>query len=621
MIQQLRLCLIYIKYNLKCKIMKDFTLRKRFLDSKSGTSSLFKGFVMLVVLMLMTTSSAMAQEAKFEVIDGFRYLLDSDTKTATLLPKKEGKYSGDIIMPEKVKDNDGVEYVVTSLGDECFNGCSGLTSVTIPSSVTSLGNSCFSGCSGLTSITIPSSVTSLGDGCFFYCSGLTSITIPSSVTSLGESCFSNCDGLTSIAIPSSVTSLGEQCFSGCSGLTSITIPSSVTSLGNACFVGCSGLTSITIPSSVTSLGDGCFQNCSGLTSITIPSSVTSLGNGCFYDCSGLTSITIPSSVTSLGESCFSNCDGLTSIAIPSSVTSLGEQCFSGCSGLTSITIPSSVTSLGNACFVGCSGLTSITIPSSVTSLGDGCFQNCSGLTSITIPSSVTSLGYYCFYGCSGLETVYFKGNVPTFYNDSKPDIPTTTIIKVPTEYLQGYKDSFGPNYKYIYAWNPGEAGDDNKPVTQCSTPSVSYGEGKLMFASETTGAKYHYTITDTDITSDALSENGEVSLSAAYNISVYATADGYKASDKAEATLYWINANLNTGTNINMVKTRGVVASAHDGIVTLSGLDNGEVVKFYAADGKYLGSSVAANGTASYAVSESLVIAKVGKDSIKIAMK
>ena len=50
-------------------------------------------------------------------------------------------------------------------------------------------------------------------------------------------------------------------------------------------------------------------------------------------------------------------------------------------------------------------------------------------------------------------------------------------------------------------------------------------------------------------------------------------------------------------------------------------IDNGEVVKFFAADGKYLGSSVAANGAASYAVSESLVIAKVGKDSIKIAMK
>ena len=527
--------------------MKDFTLRKKFLGSKCGTRRSFKGFVMLVVMMLMMASSAMA-----EVIDGLRYVLDSETKTATLLPKKEGKYSDDIIIiPEKVKGNDGIEYVVTTLGASCFEGCSGLKS----------------------------------------------ITIPSSVTSLGASCFYNCSGLTYITIPSSVTSLGNYCFSDCRGLTYITIPSSVTSLGFACFLNCSGLTSITIPSSVTSLGDYCFKGCSGLKSITIPSSVTSLGRYCFWECSGLTSITIPSSVTSLSDFCFNSCSGLTSITIPSSVTSLGDECFSNCSGLTSITIPSSVTSIGG-----------------------NCFQLCSGLTSITIPSSVTSLGGSCFYDCQNLETVYFKGKYCKS-NYADLSIPTTSIIKVPTEYLQEYKDAFGSDYKYIYAWNPGETGDDNKPVTQCSTPSVSYGEGKLMFACETTGAKYHYTITDTDIKSDALSENGEVSLSAAYNISVYATADGYKASDKAEATLYWIDANLDTGTNINMVRTRGVVASAHDGIITLSGLDNGEVVKFYATDGKYLGSSVAANGAASFAVNESLVIAKVGKDSIKIAVK
>ena len=550
--------------------MKDFTFKKEVLESKSGTYSILKGFVIMVVMMLMTTNSAMA-----EVIDGIRYVLDSNTKTATLLPKMEGNYSGDIIIPEKVKGNDGVEYIVASLGASCFEGCRGLTSITIPSSVTSLSESCFKDCRGLTSITIPSSVTSLGASCFSCCSALTSITIPSSITSLGYGCFSGCSGLTSITIPSSVTSLGYGCFSGCSGLTSITIPSSVTSLGDYCFGGCSGLLSITIPSSVTSLGDYCFKNCSGLTSITIPSSVTSLEWGCF----------------------------------------------SGCSGLHSITIPSSVTSLGGYCFSGCSGLHSITIPSSVTSLGELCFYGCSGLTSITIPSSVTSLGGDCFWACYNLDYVIFKGKYCDDFYYSKLKIPTTSRIKVPTEYLQGYKHAFGSDYKYIYAWNPDETGEDNKPVTQCSTPSVSYGEGKLMFACETTGAKYHYTITDTDIKSDALSENGEVSLSAAYNISVYATADGYKASDKAEATLYWINANLDNGTNINMVKTCGVVASAHDGIVTLSGLDNGEVVKFYATDGKYLGSSVAANGSASYAVSESLVIAKVGKDSIKIAVK
>lgn len=232
--------------------------------------------------------------------------------------------------------------------------------------------------------------------------------------------------------------------------------------------------------------------------------------------------------------------------------------------------------------------------------------------------NVTSLGDYCFNGCSALKTVCFKGKVPEMY--SSETLPSTSVINVPAEYLQDYKDAFGTDYHYIYAWNPDESGDGDKPVTPCATPSVSYESGKLKFACETAGAKYHYTITDTDITSDALNENGEVSLSAAYNISVYATADGYTASEKAEATLYWINANLETA-NINLAKTRGIVASSHDGIVCISGLDNGEVIKFYAADGKLLGSSSAVSGVASCAVSEKMVIAKIGMDTIKVLMK
>ena len=302
------------------------------------------------------------------------------------------------------------------------------------------------------------------------------------------------------------------------------------------------------------------------------------------------------------------------------VTSFGDKCFDDCRGLTSIIIPSSVTSLGHDCFRWCSGLTSITLPSSVTSLGDWCFSGCSGLTSIIIPSSVTSLDDNCFYNCSNLETVYFKGKVPKLGYYSRPEIPTTCIIKVPSEYLQDYKDAFGENYKYIYAWNPDESGDDDKPVTQCATPSISYEAGELKFACETAGAKYHYTISDNDMATDALSEDGKVSLTAAYNISVYATADGYTASEKAEATLYWINANQET-TNINLAKTRGIMATAHDGIVSISGLDNGEVVMFYAADGKLIGSSPAVGGVASCAVSEKMVIAKIGMNTIKVSMK
>ena len=78
------------------------------------------------------------------------------------------------------------------LGDYAFWGCSGLTSLTIPSGVTEIGDEAFSGCSGLTSLTLPSSVTSIDDGAFEGCSGLTSLTIPSSVTSIGDWAFHGC---------------------------------------------------------------------------------------------------------------------------------------------------------------------------------------------------------------------------------------------------------------------------------------------------------------------------------------------------------------------------------------------------------------------------------------------
>ena len=287
--------------------------------------------------------------------------------------------------------------------------------------------------------------------------------------------------------------------------------------------------------------------------------------------------------------------------------------------MTSITIPSSVTSLGNNCFESCSGLTSITILSSVTSFGSGCFSSCSGLTSITIPSSVTSLGSSCFSYCPKLEKATFQGKLPKYTINC--GLQSTCIFYVPKAYLQDYKDALGSKYSYIYALKDEESGDQ-KPNEQCAVPTISYADGKLTFASSTPNAEYHYTITDTDMASDAYSQDGIVKLSAAYNISAYATADGYKASDKATATLYWVEANLqNTPTNINQTATRGIIVTSNDGIVTLSGLNNDETVRFYTVDGKQLGAAKAVNGTASQAVSESVVIAKMGNQTIKIAVK
>ena len=194
-----------------------------------------------------------------------------------------------------------------------------------------LGDYAFFGCSGLTSLTLPSGVTEIGESAFQDCSGLTSLTLPSGVTSISNHAFSGCSGLTSLTIPSGVTEIGWGVFDGCKGLTSLTIPSSVTKIGRFAFDGCSGLTSLTIPSSVTSIDWGAFRGCSGLTSLTIPSGVTSIGWGVFYGCSRLTSLTIPSSVTWIGLEAFSGCSGLTSIHVyTKKLPELGPDVFTGC---------------------------------------------------------------------------------------------------------------------------------------------------------------------------------------------------------------------------------------------------------------------------------------------------
>lgn len=102
------------------------------------------------------------------------------------------------------------------LGDYAFSGCSGLTSLTLPSSVTSIGRGAFHGCWKLTSLTIPSGVTSIGNYAFYGCSGLTSLIIPSGVTSIGKWAFRGCSGLTSIYVyPENLPELGIDIFNGC----------------------------------------------------------------------------------------------------------------------------------------------------------------------------------------------------------------------------------------------------------------------------------------------------------------------------------------------------------------------------------------------------------------------
>jgi hypothetical protein len=457
---------------------------------------IFSLSLLLLTILLPATTSA----HDFEV-DGIYYNINGNGNEIIVTCKGEygtqysNEYSGNVIIPATVTYN-GITYSVTSIGDDAFEHCGGLASVTIPNSVTSIGGDAFRECCGLTSIDIPNSVTYIGWYAFYGCGGLTSITIPNSVTFIGAETFSGTpwynnqpDGLvyaglvaykfkgtmpsgTSITIIDGTLSIAGSAFYDCSGLTSVTIPNSVTSIGSWAFYNCSGLSSVTIPKSVTSIGDYALSGCSSLTIIkvangntkydsrnscnaiietasnkliagckntVIPNSVTTIDWHAFSYCSGLTSIDIPNSVTSIGGGAFSYCSDLVSITIPNSVTLIGNSAFSDCSSLASIDIPNSIITIGSWAFYNCIGLTSIDIPNSVTSIEEGAFMYCSGLTSLDIGNSVTSIDDYAFYDCNGLTDIFCWAMTPPTVNYWTFSSCYGATLFVPEEAVNAYK--------------------------------------------------------------------------------------------------------------------------------------------------------------------------------------
>ena len=325
------------------------------------------------------------------------------------------------------------------LSSSAFSGCSGLTSVTLPSALTTMGDYAFYNCSGLISLPITNSITTIGKYVFSGCTALTSLTLPDSIISIGDYAFKGCTGFTGdLTIPNSITSIGNYAFSDCNGFTgNLTIGNAVTSIGNYAFSGCSGITGdLHIPNSVISIGNYAFNGCNGFRgNLTIGDAVTSIGNYAFNNCYGFRgNLTIGDAVTSIGNYAFNNCYGFTGdLNIPNSVSSIGNYAFSGCNGFKgTLTLGDSVYSIGNYAFYNCYGFTGdlnipnsvryirdyafrgcngfkghLTIGNSVISIGNYAFYNCYGFTgNLSIPNSVTSIGQYAFFACTG-----FKGNL------------------------------------------------------------------------------------------------------------------------------------------------------------------------------------------------------------------
>jgi len=355
---------------------------------------------------------------------------------------------------------------------------------TIPSTVTSIFDESFRRCSGLTSVTIPNSVTTIGWGAFIQNYGLASVTIPMSVTSIGSAAFHNCTNLSSITVsnlvPIDLSSSTDVFYGVDKNACTLHVPFGTASLyaaanqwkdfihivapvngfaldKNTARIGsASGSTATAAVTANVSWSASSAQSWLTVTptsgrsnaSLTFTAAANTLVESrsavVTISSTGLAAQTIM--VTQDGANAIKTiaAGGLATSLTASELATITQLTLIGTidardfktmrdlmlmlsaidlSGATVVsytgtegTVSSNRTYPANELptyafcttnYSGKAGLTSIVFPSSLISFGDNALAYCSGLTSVNIPASVTNIKYAVFSNCTGLGLVTF----------------------------------------------------------------------------------------------------------------------------------------------------------------------------------------------------------------------
>ena len=299
----------------------------------------------------------------------------------------------------------------------------------------------FYGCVSLKEVVLSENVVELGNQAFEECTELETVTMPEGLKTIGYSFIKN-TAVKSLTVPNTVETVNAYYYSGerkgatdgALQLEEVVFEAGIKKIPDYF---CSNnqwnnaLVRVEIPESVTEIGNQAFSNCTGLEDINFVKEIGKIGYSAFYNCKSLKRVEFQKN-----EKLVTGTDGK-KILYPVTIDSYA---FYGCSSLKEVILSENVVELGNEVFLDCTELESITIPDGLKTIGHSFIKN-TAIKELTIPKTVERVNAYYYNGHRNGATesayhlkqlIFSEGttSIPSYFccNDSKTAALQKVII-------------------------------------------------------------------------------------------------------------------------------------------------------------------------------------------------